>query len=97
MAATKNTKLLSLDAITGAENKVKAATKIGGGTAGSVMVLVYFLNKWSWISDMDSGLKLTLATALAAALTATGTFVAGFLAQHSHRPDLAPASAGDVG
>lgn len=86
--ADLNTPLFSVEAVKGAETKVKASTGVGGLSAALLTLAVYFLSKWNFVSDMPGAVQAALATVLVGLLTATGAFVAGFKARHTLRPDL---------
>lgn len=69
------------------EAKVKASA-VGGGVTGAVVVLVmYLLNAIPAVSAMPDGAAGALLVVVTAVVTYVGSFVVGYLAKHTDRPN----------
>lgn len=70
------------------EAKVKAASS-GAGISGALTVVVmYGLTMIPFIRDMPTEVMLAMLAIVAGAITYGVSFVSGYLARHTPRPDL---------
>ena len=72
------------------ETKVKAATYTAGGSAVVTPAAIYALLSVVW-PNMSQTTQVVITAVVSGALTAAGTFYAGYKAKHTSRPTAPPA------
>lgn len=72
------------------ETKVKAATTAGGITAAITTVILYLVGTIPGVAVWPEEVKIALGTIVLAAVTSASTWIAGYVAEHTHRPPSQP-------